>query len=157
MEIRNATTNDYSVLRTLAKENKPLDLHTPYTYWVCCNYYSQYCFVLERNHRPIGYIMAISNKDCVFVWQIAISESFRGQHLSGILIDAVAKKAIADGYSELQVTISPKNLASYYSFYNYSKSSNFAFEKIGELTVEDKEENILQTENEIIYRITLME
>ena len=157
MKIRNVNANDYSILRTLSCENKPLDLHTPYTYWVCCNYYSQYCFILEHNDTPVGYIMSITNKDCVFVWQIAVSENFRGHNLSRILIGAVVKKAVSDGYSELLVTIAPENKASYYYFYSYSKSKNFTFKKIGSLHVEDKQENILQTEHETIYKMELLE
>lgn len=41
MKIRNVTERDTETLMNLAKNNPPLDVHTPYTYWVIAKYFSR--------------------------------------------------------------------------------------------------------------------
>src|SRR5690606_20196666 len=47
LRIRPTGPDDATLLRSLARRCPPLDLHTPYTYWVQATYFGDTCFVAE--------------------------------------------------------------------------------------------------------------
>jgi hypothetical protein len=59
---------DSETLFNLAKNNPPLDVHTPYTYWVIAKYFSDTSFILEQNGVPIGFITALETPEFIFIW-----------------------------------------------------------------------------------------
>ena len=46
MIIRKCTVEDVDILRRFVDECKPLELHTPFTYWTLFNYFSNLCFLM---------------------------------------------------------------------------------------------------------------
>ena len=117
--IRQAEEKDAPLLRHLAKNCPPLDVHTQYTYWVVASFYGEYSFfVYEKNgDSPVGYVMCVKTNDTLFFWQIGVRKEYRGRGLSRLLIDAVFKKAESETESPiLGVTIAKDNQNSYFAF-----------------------------------------
>lgn len=151
MIIRNVTEADSMVLWELASKCRPLDLHTPYTYWVLCHYFSKQCFILEEEASPIGFISSVTTKDCVFVWQIGILEEYRKRKLSRLLLQAVFSFAKGEGM-KLQTSISQENNASKAAFNGFCHSNNLSLYQIGELNLKTNDGTF--SESETLYEIS---
>ena len=149
--VRNACASDSPLLRALAAACGTLDVHTPYTYWVACRYHSKSIFILEDSGTPVGYIMALDNPDCVFLWQIGILSSHRGKGLSKLLYARVMDFAAA-AEKPLQVTIAPENKASYGAMENYCRSRGLTIQAEDTLHLNDCIDREFQ-ETEIIYTV----
>lgn len=154
ISIRNVTTKDSELLRNICKQCPPLNVHTPYTYWVMCKYYSDSCFILLDDNKPIGYIISIETDTCLFFWQIAVLEEYRGKGYSQLLIDKIMIYAISI-YKDIEVTIDPNNIASNSAFSKYCIEHDWSFEKIDECKF-TSDDNSLFFEYEIVYRATHM-
>lgn len=134
--IRKATEKDSAKLRALANRCFPLDVHTPYTYWVLCTQ-SESNFILMDHDKEIGFITSIQSKDHVFIWQIAILEEYRSLGLSKMLIHSVFAYGVERGISEFVVTIAPENQRSFNAFYSYCQKEGYSFEKKGQMSIYD--------------------
>lgn len=150
--MRTVTGADAALLRCLAARCRPLDVHTPYTYWVVCHFFGDGCFLLEHEGAPVGYIMTVKTDECLFVWQIGLMEQFRGKGLSQQLIQAAAEYA-GQRKLDLQVSIAAENAASYASFSSYCREHGLAMEPCGEIALTDLMDPDFK-ENEIHYKLT---
>lgn len=151
LTMRSATADDAALLRDLARRCYPLDVHTPYTYWVVCRFFGTGCFLLEREGEAVGYLMTVDTPECLFVWQIGLLEPHRGQGHSQRLIRAAAEYASRLG-KEIQVSIAPENQASYGAFSAYCRNHGMVMEPCGEVSLTDLEDKSFR-EYEVHYRI----
>ena len=149
--VRNACAADSPLLRALAAACGTLDVHTPYTYWVACQYHGSSIFILEDAGEPIGYIMALDNPDCVFLWQIGILASYRGKGLSQRLYTQVMNYAAAAG-KKVQVTIAPDNKASFGALESYCRSHSLEIHTEQTLFLTDRIDPEFR-ETEVIYTV----
>lgn len=139
--IRNVKESDHAILRDLAKKCPPLDVHTPYTYWVNAKYFGECSFIVEWDGKPVGYIMAVDTPSVVFVWQIGILAKHQRKGLSQKLIAACVEYAVKVR-KNMEVTIASDNVASYAAFSSYCQNNDISFglmENICVSDVEDKE------------------
>ncbi len=148
--IRTATESDAPLLRRLAKNCPPLDVHTQYTYWVIASYFGRGCFILEADGEPAGYLMTVDAPSAVFVWQIGILEPHRGKGLSRMLIRAAAEYARSVSKA-LEVTIAADNAASNAAFRGYCSDCGTPFERVGVAEVSDLDDPDFR-ETEVRYR-----
>lgn len=148
-KFRHVDENDASLLHELAKKSPPLDVHTVYTYWVICNFFSKSCIIVEDNGIPFAYIIAIENDDTVFIWQICILEQYRGKRISALLIDFICKYAETKR-KIVSVSIDKENIASNSAFQSYCSKNSYTLERIGSLSLKDLS-NSQFSENEEIY------
>lgn len=119
IDIRNVDPDEGALLRSLAAQCAPLDLHTPYTYWVIAHYYSQSCFTLTDDGEPVGFITSLVQGDRGFIWQIGLLAPYRKRGLSQMLIDAVVSAFSRNGIKEVELTISDDNPDSFGAFSSY--------------------------------------
>jgi len=152
--IRPVQESDAALLRHLAKSCPPLDVHTPYTYWVIAALYGEYCFLAyEKGGSPIGYVTCVKTDDSLFIWQIGILEAYRGRGLSRLLLDKVFKKAESERERPtLGVTIAKDNQNSYYAFHNYCRDHGYTFSPERTATVTDLDDPLF-LEEEVFYRM----
>lgn len=153
MLIRKVTLSDVILLRELAKMCKPLDVHTPYTYWVMCNFFGDGCFILQDGSKPIGYIMTLTKENTLFIWQIGITEEYQGQNYSSNLLAAVEQYAREKKLTKMQVSIAPTNANSYHAFHRYCHHRNIPISNIGSVDINIPTENFYEYEN--IYEMIL--
>lgn len=151
LTLRSATASDAAVLQDLARRCYPLDVHTPYTYWVVCNFFGKGCFLLEQEGAPVGYIMTVETPECLFIWQIGLLEPYRGQNHSQTLIRAASEYAAELG-KEIQLSIAEENRASYGAFSAYCREHGMTLEPCGEISLVDLADPSFR-ENEIHYRM----
>ena len=154
MMIRKCTVEDVDSLRIFVNECKPLELHTPFTYWAIFNYFSNLCFLMIEEEKIIGFISGVRSsldKDIVYLWQIGISKDYRGKNYAFLLIDHFIKAVIGLDCNKIQVSISPENQSSYNAFTKYTKENSFSFVKIGEVKYYDQLSD--KKEYELLYQI----
>ena len=152
-KIRNACEADALLLRQLAQSCKPLDVHTPYTYWVITKFFSESSFVLECDGRAIGFITALHNHDSFFVWQIGILQEYHKQKLSYLLIDRVVSTAKEKGFSSFMLSIDASNEKSNRAFTRYSANNGYTITEKGVVNLKD-EFDLSINEKETIFEIS---
>jgi len=136
MKIRNVSIQDAPVLRKLASLCPPLDLHTPYTYWLLTFMYNDTCFILEVDDKIAGFITSVYSKNTLFIWQIGILPEFRRQGLSTALLKQVFTKADELGITKINVSIAEDNQSSNGSFQAFCREHGFTMQKasVAEIT-----------------------
>lgn len=155
MNIRNVVEKDAALLRDFARHCPPLDLHTPYTYWVLCKFFAESCFIVSDDDVDMGYIMAFEAEKIVFVWQIGVLPEHRGKGCTRFLIDSVVQFA-REKNKNMAVSIAKENVASYGSFSSYCNAHAIPFQENGSLTVTDLCD-LDFVETEIIYEMQLLD
>ncbi len=150
-KIRNVNESDCAVMRYLAQQCSPLDIHTQYTYWVNATFFSRSSFILELKGEPIGYIMSVENIDTLFIWQIGILPEYRGRGFSFCLISSCFDYALSCN-KKIQVTIAKDNLASYSSFISACNKKGFWINKLNTIHIIDKMDPSFD-ESEELYEI----
>ena len=155
MMVRSITEEDCAILRHLAQQCKPLDVHTHYTYWVLSKFFGDSSFVLCSHGETCGYITSVETKNRIFVWQIGILEEYRSYGYSRMLIEAVAQKAI-QRKKNMSVSIAEDNDRSFNAFDSFCRNNSCGFVKTGKLSLNDLvDKSFSETEN--IYDILINE
>ena len=155
-QLRNVTESDAPVLRALAQRCKPLDVHTPYTYWVLCKFFSGGSFLmLGENNAPVGYITSIETENTIFVWQIGILREYRGKGYSQALVQAVSEYAVSRE-KNMSVSVADDNQASYHAFDRFCRRHSYSLRKSGKLSLTDLNDKAF-SEKESIYDIIIRE
>lgn len=152
MTIRNVHQKNHVLLQKLAKECKPLDVHTPYTYWVNATYHSKCSFILEDASEPVGYLMAIETPEIIFLWQIGIIPTLRKKGYSHILIDSCVEYAKSTG-KDIELTIDALNQNSNEAFKAYCSKHEYRMEELKEQAICDDADDLY--EKEVLYHIHL--
>ncbi|MCF6328940.1 MAG: GNAT family N-acetyltransferase, partial [Henriciella sp.] len=78
---REPEREDGSKIWNLIKACPPLDENSIYCNVIQCDLFSDTCVVAEFNGAIVGWISALiepQNKNTLFVWQVAVSQNFRG-------------------------------------------------------------------------------
>ena len=122
--VREAQPEDAAAIYELVANLKPLIQHTPYTYWVLCNYARHRCFVAERDGQVVGFVTGlVSDADhpVLLVWQLGVVGELRGTGLADRLLDRVGHAGRRAGAVAIEATIEEDN-----------PSSRRAFERLAE-------------------------
>ncbi|MFT4639925.1 MAG: L-2,4-diaminobutyric acid acetyltransferase [Verrucomicrobiales bacterium] len=105
--------HDAVVMHRLAEKSGVLDVNSRYAYLLCVHLFQRSCRVVRNQaDEVLGFVTAIVDpeaSDTLFVWQVTIDQSARGQQLGA--------KMIVDIISTLQVryveaTVTPSNAPS---------------------------------------------
>lgn len=135
--VRSATPADHDLLRNLALACPPLDVHTPYTYWVQTTYFHHQCFVAEHAGSPVGFVTSISNREATLVWQVGVLAHMRGRGIGRALVDAVVAWCKDRGVPGFQVSINPRNAASMALFQAVASALNGGLERVSDVDLHD--------------------
>jgi len=120
-------------MQKIASDSKVLEVNTGYCYLVYCKHFGQDgCIVAERvnedNEREIvGYVQGYrppTHRDTVFVWQIGVSETVRGQGIGGVMLKELFNRVSLDGVRYLEATVTPSNLPSRKLFRGFARDMN---------------------------------
>lgn len=151
--LRAVTAADAAVLRSLAAQCKPLDVHTPYTYWVLSAFFGKQCFIMYNGETPIGFISSITSEDTTFIWQIGLLKEYRGYGLSQRLIEAVADYAKKQT-RRMCVTIAAANKSSKRAFEGFCGRNGLTMNECETIEVKDLIDPNFY-ESEVAYEIEL--
>lgn len=97
---------------TLVKDTGILDLNSSYSYLMWCKYFRNTSVVVEREGRIVGFVSGFIKQDApnvLFIWQVAVDESERGQGLATRMIRHILRRPICENVHYLEATVSPSN------------------------------------------------
>ncbi|WP_158736456.1 diaminobutyrate acetyltransferase [Alteribacillus sp. YIM 98480] len=112
---RHPNINDGKKVWELVREIDVLDLNSSYYYLILCEYFSNTCMIAENEGEIVGFVSGFrhpEHHDILFVWQVAVAESERGEGLATTLIQKLLKSDECSDIKAIQTTISPSNKAS---------------------------------------------
>lgn len=153
MEVVSASAKDYLTFRETSKKCDYLGVHTPYSYWVVCNFFGDSCFMIKDQENIIGTIMTVRNKDTLFVWQIGVMEEYRRKGYSQILYDAVLNFARQNGQTKIAMSVDLENQASFRSINRFCKRNNLLSKQVGSVDIVLPEEDY--DESELLFEIAI--
>lgn len=115
--LRQPTDQDGYSLHQLVARCQPLDINSVYCNLLQCTDFSATAIAAENGQGDlVGFISGYcppARPDTLFVWQVAVDSSLRGQGLAlQMLLTLVQRVAVEQGVRYLETTISPDNSAS---------------------------------------------
>ena len=117
-KIRHVQPQDGAAIHQLITQCPPLDVNSVYAYFLLSHHHQQTCLVAEDTQKKIiGAVTAYrlpDNHKTLFIWQIAVAESARGNGIASQLLYALL--AATQDIDTIHTTISPDNQASLASF-----------------------------------------
>lgn len=118
IKIRQTRASDGAAIHKLISQCPPLDVNSVYAYFLLSHHHHQTCFVAEDEKQNIvGAVTAYRlphDPEVLFIWQIAVAKSARGQGLASKLLDGLIISCPT--VKTIHTTISPNNEASLASF-----------------------------------------
>lgn len=141
----------FDLVRTCAP---PLDLNSAYLYCIIGEHFSETSIVADFNGSIAGFISAYlvpERKNCLFVWQVAVSSEHRGKGVARSMLDAIVSRPVCREISYLETTITTSNEASKALFTGLAKGRGLSFSK--ETFVLSENFGLQDHEQEILYRI----
>jgi L-2,4-diaminobutyric acid acetyltransferase len=151
IELRLPNLEDGKAVHELIQRCPPLDVNSSYNYFLLCSHFRDTCVVAEMNDQIAGFLSAYlipGRAETLFVWQVAVDETARGQGLAGRMLEHVMERPFCAGVNTLETTISPSNLSSRSVFQRYAekhqaKSSEETFLELSHFGGEAHEEERL--------------
>jgi L-2,4-diaminobutyric acid acetyltransferase len=114
--LRRPTDGDGYPLHQLVARCQPLDTNSVYCNLLQCADFADTAIAAENaDGQLVGFISGYrppSRPDTLFVWQVAVDASHRGQGLALRMLLALTERVAAQGVGFLETTISPDNGAS---------------------------------------------
>ncbi|MCW4457218.1 diaminobutyrate acetyltransferase [Microbacterium sp. MPKO10] len=109
----------------IARDSVTLDLNPSYAYLVYCRDFSSTSRVAVVDGKVVGYVMGHLRPEKphhLFVWQIAVDESYRGHGLAGRLLDELFGDVAASAeVHTVETTITDDNEASQKLFASFAR------------------------------------
>ncbi|MGM8212809.1 diaminobutyrate acetyltransferase [Virgibacillus sp. W0430] len=100
----------------LIKETGVLDLNSSYSYVMWCEIFSETSIVVEdKNGDTVGFISGFihpDTPDTLFIWQVAVDESARGQGLATRMLFKLLEREQENSIRYVEATVAPSNVPS---------------------------------------------
>jgi L-2,4-diaminobutyric acid acetyltransferase len=112
---RTPTIEDGASIWQLARDLGTLDLNSTYCYLLLGKHFSETCAVAVKNGEIIGFVtgyLVPHRADTLFVWQIGITDTMRGQGLAIRLLQELLQRDVCRSVRFLEATIGSTNQAS---------------------------------------------
>lgn len=113
--LRQPTVNDGAAVYELIQACPPLDLNSNYVYLLLCTHFASSCIVAQRSNQIVGFISAYPHPEqpnTLFVWQVAVHESMRGQGLAHYMLEQLLVRPHLAPIEFIETTVDPDNHAS---------------------------------------------
>ena len=125
VHLRQPGASDGAAAWKLVCESPPLEANSCYAYLLLCEHFRDTCVIAERNGDVIGFVAAYrppNQPDTVFVWQIAVHESARGQGLARTMLRHLLMRDVCKAVKYMDTTVTPSNEASRRTFHGLARS-----------------------------------
>jgi L-2,4-diaminobutyric acid acetyltransferase len=111
--LRKPEATDGLALNALVERCKPLDTNSVYCNLLQCSDFRDTAIAaLTDEGDLVGFISGYrppSRSNTLFVWQVAVDSSMRGQGLALKMLMTLVKRVAAEGVNHIETTISPGN------------------------------------------------
>ncbi|MFD1360120.1 diaminobutyrate acetyltransferase [Lentibacillus salinarum] len=121
---RKPTKDDGADVWELIKHTGVLDLNSSYSYLMWCEIFSETSIVVENEGEIVGFISGFihpDQPDTLFIWQVAVDESERGNGLATRMLYQLLKREGCEDVNYVEATVSPSNIASQQLFKGLAK------------------------------------
>lgn len=127
--LRSPDAEDAASLHRLIADCPPLDPNSLYCNLLHCTHFSGTSVAAtlrdgQGNESLVGFISAYippAQPDTLFVWQVAVAQEARGEHLAARMIDAILERPVCAGVRFIDTTITPGNEASWALFKSWAR------------------------------------
>lgn len=109
----------------LIKSCPPLDTNSSYCNFLQASHFAKTSVVAESNGEFVGFVSGYILPDkphVLFIWQVAVSESARGQGLGLKMLQHLLSRPVCQSVDTLHTTITEDNTASWRLFERLSKT-----------------------------------
>lgn len=100
----------------IVKESNVLDVNSSYSYLMWSKFFHHTSIIAQNEQgNIIGFVTGFlqpDSPDTLFVWQVAVDQTYRGMGLATNLIDQLLQKLKNDQVKFLEATVTPTNIAS---------------------------------------------
>ncbi|OMF22593.1 diaminobutyrate acetyltransferase [Paenibacillus sp. FSL H8-0548] len=113
--LRAPDTSDGSVVWQLIRDAGSLDLNSPYSYIMLCDIFRDTCAVACSGTDIQGFMSGYrcpDKEDTLFVWQVAVSEKFRGRGIAKAMLQELLNRKGNEHIRYVEATIAPENIPS---------------------------------------------
>ncbi|WP_426186531.1 diaminobutyrate acetyltransferase [Microbacterium sp. TWP3-1-2b2] len=114
----------------IARDSHTLDLNSSYAYVLYARDFASTCRIALVGGVPAGFVIGYrrpADPSCLFIWQVAVDERFRGLGLAGrMLDDLLHDRTTPPAVRTLQTTITDDNVASQQTFRSLARRWNDA-------------------------------
>ncbi|WP_394267080.1 GNAT family N-acetyltransferase [Anaerotignum sp.] len=113
MGVRSFQKKDIPAVQNILKEGEPyVFAYKEYVYWILERYFQDICYVFEEDSKIQGYIGAVysAEKNVIFVWQIAVSQSAGKSGIGSSLFMQILKYAGKKKDVRVEIAINPENI-----------------------------------------------
>jgi L-2,4-diaminobutyric acid acetyltransferase len=122
--LRSPVAEDGPAITALIAASPPLDTNSAYCNLLQCSDFADTCVVAARGGRVVGWISGYrppSHPERIFVWQVAVDASARGEGLAGRMLDTLLVRPAVHGCTTLSTTITEGNGASWALFSAFAR------------------------------------
>lgn len=122
--MRCPTAEDGPAISALIAASPPLDPNSAYCNLLQCSDFADTCVIAERDGRVVGWVSGYrppSHPERIFVWQVAVDASARGEGLGGRMLDVLLARPAVRGATALTTTITADNPASWGLFTAFAR------------------------------------
>lgn len=115
LNLRRPCAEDGIVVHELISRCPPLDQNSIYCNLIQCTHFAETCVLAEKAGALVGFVSAYRKPEqlqVLFVWQIAVDPSCRGQGLAGRMLDELLARPDLQNIRYLETTVTPANKAS---------------------------------------------
>lgn len=123
--IRRPRIDEGAELWRIARDSRTLDLNSSYAYVLWARDFSATSRIALVDGQPAGFISGYrrpDRPDCLFIWQVAVDERFRGMGLAGrMLRQLLDDDDVSPPVRSVQTTITDDNLASQELFRSFAR------------------------------------
>lgn len=122
--LRCPVAGDGPAVTALIAASPPLDPNSAYCNLLQCSDFADTCVVAERAGEVVGWISGYrppSHPERIFVWQVAVASSARGEGLGGRMLDELLARPAVRGATTLTTTITQDNPASWGLFTAFAR------------------------------------
>lgn len=120
IRFRQPIIDDGNQVFDLINKCPPLDTNSSYCNFLQCSHFaSTSVAAVDNNKNMVGFISGYivpEKPDALFIWQVAIDKSVRGQGLAHEMIQHVLDRPICGSIRFVETTISPDNRSSWRVF-----------------------------------------
>lgn len=112
LSLRPPRLSDGAAMHQLVKRCPPLDVNTPYAYFLLADHFGSTCCVAELGGAIAGLVTGYrppKHPDALFVWQVAVGEEARGRSLAGRMILDILMRPENSGVRWIHTTVGPTN------------------------------------------------
>lgn len=126
---RKPVASDGPLVWDLIAGNPPLDPNSVYCNLLQCTHFSDTSIAATAQDKLAGFISGYripARESTLFIWQVAVSKSFRGMGLATAMLERLLARPESQGITAIETTITANNGASWALFEGFARKRSTA-------------------------------